>query len=695
MIDEPLKVQIQMCRTGTTTDTTRVYRDCMIRQRRAAVVANEKTTKQTGDDNESVHDVAVETEGKNNNSSCCPFWIFLLHLAAVATLLTGFYWNQTQLHTHIECDMTYSQRRFYEIRLSHETTANYKLYKFTDARDARHAHLWTSGEEEKDWCTCSTTTTNNMTVIPVLFIPGHAGDYQQARSLGAHALGLTGRYDYGNAVERIQKNFGDGRTTTIRMDVYAVDFNEEWTAWHGFYLERQSEFVEHAIHHLVSMCKCFSNNKILLVGHSLGGLIARSAYSERHVAAIVTMGTPHFRPIYAFDDGVLRFWKRHFQERRKAQEHPILISISGGLRDEIIPPESCETDSSSVSVLATDIMNPPIDETTIKPALLGMDHRAIVWCHNILAPVVHSLLIRLNDERLQLVHELQQKYGLHHFSKRVQEQHVMLQKEFGFWKSVVMETGFLYNAEWLVWVYTVIGAWYVYVGVNSMVPVTLCTVVCLTGELRQHWLTPPRPSLVTLFVLGLVASAIFRSLLYVICLKRWQLGTTASMQLFSTPNIIVCGVLGLLTAVFHSKWNVFLFVILDILLLLLHAVSSSNQEDAGFAPWMVPLMLVLFGGDAWVSLRENIIYGSPLPGLFSTLLATRTVLVARANDKTRCCRYQRLLSAGAILLFATAPFHSLSLPAHPIVVLLSGLMISDTVFIAVGGYLRECDTHHA
>jgi hypothetical protein len=76
----------------------------------------------------------------------------------------------------------------------------------------------------------------------------------------------------------------------------------------------------------------------------------------------------------------------------------------------MIPPVACQAPATSqtLSVLSTDIMEPKIRGGK----QLGMDHRAIVWCHNLLSVVrgIIYALVRELDEQPQARIESVQKY---------------------------------------------------------------------------------------------------------------------------------------------------------------------------------------------------------------------------------------------------------------------------------------------
>lgn len=251
--------------------------------------------------------------------------------------------------------MTYSRRQFLPLKLQQapfEASSYYRLYKFMDQRDARYKNFVNHKDsalveplEGIDWC-----VTDNETTVAVLYIPGHGGSYQQARSLGAHGIQLTGAQDrlqqrrFAAAMNDNQWSGGTSDTTIhdFIFDVYAVDFGEEGGALHGDLILQQSRFVGAAVLKLVQDCGLDS---VVLFGHSMGGLSAQLVSTlvpetRPYIRNIVTMATPHA--------GAWLPSLRHLQDLQTAQAHGIAtLSIAGGIRDEMIAPEACYLNSST------------------------------------------------------------------------------------------------------------------------------------------------------------------------------------------------------------------------------------------------------------------------------------------------------------------------------------------------------------
>ena len=326
-----------------------------------------------------------------------------MHIVVVVIVGYGVYLSHTKVFNHVECDMTYSWRTFLPLAMPHQTDKRtpYQLFQFFDHRDPRHRETLRTKSflSGRDGCLSRNTT------AAVLYIPGHGGSYQQSRSLGAHGIQLTEADDRRRRLYAQQALFngewtGDASSRSLQefvYEVYAVDFQEEGTGLHGLFIAEQSDFVADSIRHL-SLHSC-QYTSIVVVAHSLGGYAGRLAWVQHpdirpFVQAMVTLGTPHAYPVLALDPSLYEIRKQLFRQKDKDDNDMVVVSISGGLRDEMIPPESCSIGSkaNSLSLLAPLIMEAGHVESTEAPAL-GMDHRAVVWCRNLLDKVRALLFV--------------------------------------------------------------------------------------------------------------------------------------------------------------------------------------------------------------------------------------------------------------------------------------------------------------
>lgn len=368
--------------------------------------------------------------------------------------------------------------------------SKYRVFKFTDQRDPRHQsfldgtaaatnhNAWfclPSSEASSAASSASASESSSSSesssgsfrtaataVVVVLYVPGHGGSYEQSRSLGAHGIQLTEGAS-GSAHEQrilqqlhnLHQNAGlnnnnnnsnnNGTFTTTESsfavvtdladffyDVYALDFGEEGGAFHGTLLERQAAFIADTVHELTTAC---SLDQIHIVAHSMGGISTRWALQTypdhmRAVQNVVTLGTPHAQTVWSWEPSMLNLYRRLWQQQPETtwKSGTVLVSISGGLRDEMIPPRACRVHGRGfASLLSTDIMHRATMEGKDSPPAFGMDHKAIVWCHNLLSQVRFILykLIRTetdasrigNDRMTSLLLSLQEQQGKVSFDK--------------------------------------------------------------------------------------------------------------------------------------------------------------------------------------------------------------------------------------------------------------------------------------
>ena len=70
----------------------------------------------------------------------------------------------------------------------------------------------------------------------------------------------------------------------VHFDYFSVDFNEEFSALYGGSLSRESDFVAACVDHILSKYKMVEAERrpksVVLVGHSIGGLIAKSLFAR-------------------------------------------------------------------------------------------------------------------------------------------------------------------------------------------------------------------------------------------------------------------------------------------------------------------------------------------------------------------------------------------------------------------------------
>eukprot|EP00566_Odontella_aurita_P001316 CAMPEP_0113539852 /NCGR_PEP_ID=MMETSP0015_2-20120614/8153_1 /TAXON_ID=2838 /ORGANISM="Odontella" /LENGTH=861 /DNA_ID=CAMNT_0000439587 /DNA_START=20 /DNA_END=2602 /DNA_ORIENTATION=+ /assembly_acc=CAM_ASM_000160 len=505
-------------------------------------------------------------------------------LISLSLLIRGLIMN-SDFHHGGECDMTWSHLKFLPVEVppmpppSSMTAApssarRYRVLKFVDLRDPRHRHLYDARTEgnsddgqrtlrmEDNWCLQprnSTAFRRGMDEapypnpgFPVLYVPGHWGDYKQARSAGAHGLGLTrssvSRADVTKHAQALVDGTVNGGATgedEFLFDVYAVDFDGEGAALHGSRLVRQSAFVARAVRVVADACGASS---VTIVAHSVGGIVARSVpllhpdTAGQLVRNIITIASPHAYMPWGFDGTVREFWeyvnsaggigeglggserasaggikKGSNEEDDGRREVVTVLSISGGLRDELIPPDACEIDG-GISVLSSSVMPPrtaPADSEYASYALaettgLGMDHKASCWCHNLLIFVRKAIrtVAAAEDKRADrhtqnslsgriAVEELLWSMGVNEsYWDGLARQERLLQEMYGFWTALALRAAAPYRLGALVALYIILAILY------SLILVTTAgsgQIICISVSSNCRWKgnldAPPRGSI--------------------------------------------------------------------------------------------------------------------------------------------------------------------------------------------------------
>ncbi|XP_059618674.1 GPI inositol-deacylase [Phlebotomus argentipes] len=287
------------------------------------------------------------------------------YLYGIVTMLTN---SEKNL-----CKMTYMYEYPQFVRINFKENkrfSKYSLYGYAEG------HL-TEFARNGDW-----------NGAPVLFIPGNAGSFKQARSLASVALrkGLDNNWAH-------------------HLDYFTVDLNEEYSALFGGVLEEQTEFVAQCIKHILNLYKRLPNRpqSITIVGHSMGGTIAYALLRNSDIAplvgTIIALSAPLDKPAINLDVYINAFYRsiqEKFSESRSARlignrtntccpeknrenfektppkglDDKLLISIGGGSRDVIVHPGLTTSVFSDIHTMSTSV--PRVWLTT--------DHLCAVWC---------------------------------------------------------------------------------------------------------------------------------------------------------------------------------------------------------------------------------------------------------------------------------------------------------------------------
>ncbi|KAG2037278.1 PGAP1-domain-containing protein [Suillus americanus] len=222
---------------------------------------------------------------------------------------------------------------------------------------------------------------NQVMGVPVLFIPGNAGSSHQVRSIASSAA-----RQYFSSPFVISSDF-TGRGIQS-LDFFAVEFNEDLSAFHGPTIESQIEYSAAAIRYILSHYP--PNTQVIVMGHSMGGIVGTALLPSDDISALMTMSTPHTLPPARFDARVDEIYRRNAESL--ANNPTPVVSICGGATDMMIPSESCILPDPGDGNLGSAIYRRTVFTSALEGAWTGVGHREMVWCHQVRWRVARAAL---------------------------------------------------------------------------------------------------------------------------------------------------------------------------------------------------------------------------------------------------------------------------------------------------------------
>ncbi|KIK96129.1 hypothetical protein PAXRUDRAFT_139136 [Paxillus rubicundulus Ve08.2h10] len=214
--------------------------------------------------------------------------------------------------------------------------------------------------------------------VPVLFIPGNAGSSHQVRSIASSAA-----RQYFSSPFVVSNEFT--RRNVKSLDFYAVEFNEDLSAFHGPTLDSQIAYTSVAITYILSHYP--PHTRLIIMGHSMGGVVGTALLPSEHVSALITMSVPHTLPPVRFDARIEEIYERN-RKVLNDDEAPIL-SVCGGATDVMIPSESCILPKSAGE---GHVYRRTVFTSALEGAWTGVGHREMVWCHQVRWRVARAAL---------------------------------------------------------------------------------------------------------------------------------------------------------------------------------------------------------------------------------------------------------------------------------------------------------------
>ncbi|KIO23662.1 hypothetical protein M407DRAFT_9313 [Tulasnella calospora MUT 4182] len=227
---------------------------------------------------------------------------------------------------------------------------------------------------------------------PVLFIPGNAGSSRQVRSIASSAI----RQIYTNPYVP-SSEFTNG--TIAPVDVFAAEFNEDLSALHGPTLLSQKAYIDSAIDYILSLYPEPSKPaQVLLIGHSMGGLVALSLLSSpssaTRISAVVTMSSPNSLPPARFDRRVEDLYGQVYRGLYPTDGNysPPVLAICGGATDSLIPSETCFLPPPPYKYSTRSLYRETVFTTALEGVWTGVGHNEMVWCHQVRSKVARTAI---------------------------------------------------------------------------------------------------------------------------------------------------------------------------------------------------------------------------------------------------------------------------------------------------------------
>ena len=184
-----------------------------------------------------------------------------------------------------------------------------------------------------------------------------------------------------------------------------MDFNEDFSAFHAQTLREQALFVAKAVHRVLEEYDYLPQesrpSQVTLLGHSMGGIVARLALTfdiDAPVDVILTLSTPHLLPPATLEYAMESLYRSI--SHPQGSSSPLLISVCGGVSDSQIVSDAC--------ALPRDIISAQdgfaVFTTGIPGVWTGVDHQAMMWCHQVRWRIARVLLdmTRTNYRQKQL-----------------------------------------------------------------------------------------------------------------------------------------------------------------------------------------------------------------------------------------------------------------------------------------------------
>lgn len=217
--------------------------------------------------------------------------------------------------------------------------------------------------------------------MPVLFVPGNAGSYQQVRSLASTCIRQQLR-----------------SLEAFKFIFYTIDFGGQLSGVSGKLIEEQTDFVHDSLN-TIAQNHPTETNGIILIGHSVGGFISKVLFSKpdfspSSVPLLISLASPLIRPYLTFEEKMRELYVKtnEFWSKNQINE-TISISISGGQSDRLVPMHLSIDPNFDISLTTS----------SMKDVWLPTDHVCITWCRELMHKLAHLLSALMDKKHTRLI----------------------------------------------------------------------------------------------------------------------------------------------------------------------------------------------------------------------------------------------------------------------------------------------------
>ena len=225
----------------------------------------------------------------------------------------------------------------------------------------------------------------------MLFIPGNAGSSHQVRSIASSATRqyYSNPYEvahdfHSKALKPLDFFAGAHRARSeahraVYLTISTVEFNEDLSAFHGTTIDAQREYTLRAIDYILSLYP--ADTSVIVMGHSMGGVVGTALLPHPKISAVITMSTPHTLPPARFDRRIDRIYSMN--RKVLLNDTTPILSLCGGATDLMIPSESCILPQVKVDDGDLQPYRRTIFSSALEGSWTGVGHREMVWCHQV------------------------------------------------------------------------------------------------------------------------------------------------------------------------------------------------------------------------------------------------------------------------------------------------------------------------